>query len=115
MEIEGSTLRLDANDREQGVLTSVELPDGSGSGGVLVAEGDTPVFVLFADEALEVGDEVEVVASRRRFTITYVRHAHLGEQRVTALGIRAPDTEVPGVSGASDPTSTREDERPADG
>lgn len=93
MRIEGSTLWLDASDHEHSVLTSLTLPDGSASGGLLVPEGDDLVFVLFADEELGVGDTV--VASEQRFTIASVRHAHRLEQPVTALVIRRPEADDP--------------------
>lgn len=91
MEIEGSTLRLDADDRQNSLMMSLELPAGSSSGGLLVAEGGSLVFVLFAHEDLEAADEV-VVPSGQRFTVTSSRHAYLDEVPVTVLRVRPSDT-----------------------
>lgn len=93
MKIEGSTLRLDAHDRENSLMMSLQLPAGSSSGGLLVAEGGNLVFVLFAHEGLEAADEV-VVRSGQRFTVTSSRDAYLDEEPVTVLRVRPSDTGV---------------------
>lgn len=92
MDIRGSKLRFDARDWQNGALTSVRLPAGSASGGLLVVEDDVLVFLLFADEDLEVGDEV-VVPSDRRCTVTTVRHVTLDQRPVTALEARPRDAD----------------------
>jgi hypothetical protein len=84
-----STLRFEANYRQHGALTRVELPDGSVSGGLLV-RGDRPVLVLFEELALETGDVV-VAARDRRLTVASVHHGQLNGEPVTALEVEAQE------------------------
>lgn len=86
-----STLRFELAYRENGALTSVRLPGGTSSGGLLVDEGDRLVFVLFAEEEVEVGDEV-VAPPGRRFTVASVHRGTLNDHPVTALEVRGRDT-----------------------
>jgi hypothetical protein len=87
MDVPRSTLRLDDSYREDGTLTSVMLPAGAASGGLLLDESGRRLLVLFADEELEPGDEVRV-PSGSRFTVTSVQHGRLNGEPVTALQVR---------------------------
>lgn len=85
-----STLRFEATYRQQGALTSVELPDGSTSGGLLV-RGEPPVLVLFEELALETGDRV-TAAPERRFRVTSVHRGELNGEPVTALEVQRSES-----------------------
>lgn len=89
-----STLRFELAYREHGALTSVELPGGSTSGGLLVDEGERLVVVLFEEEEVEIGDQV-VASPDRRLTVVSVHHGTLNRQPVTALEVRARDAPAP--------------------
>lgn len=86
-----STLRFEATCRQDGALTRVELPDGSGSGGLLVRDTGRLVLVLFEEIALDPGEEV-VAHPRRRLTVTSVHHGELNGEDVTALEVEPAES-----------------------
>ncbi len=80
-------LPLDHGWQEKSTLSSVQLPDGSESGGVLIDNGDGLMLVLFADEELSVGDRV-VIARGLELAVAGVERGTLSGRRVTALDVR---------------------------
>lgn len=80
-------LTLDPGWRDRSTLSSVQLPDGSESGGFLIDRGDGLLLVLFADEELQVGDRV-VVARGLELGVAGVERGTLSGRRVTALEVR---------------------------
>lgn len=98
MEIESSTLRLDADDLANSKLMGVELPSGSISGGLLVAGGESLVFVAFSEIDADAGDEL-LVPPDTRLAVTSAERAHLHEQPVTVLEVRPRETDDRGGAG----------------
>lgn len=84
-------LTLDRGWRQKSTLSSVQLPDGSESGGVLIDNGDGLMLVLFADEELRVGDRI-VVARGLELAVAGVERGTLSGRRVTALDVRESTT-----------------------
>lgn len=81
-----SKATIDPGWRTDSTLTSVRLPDGSESGGVLIDRDGEMVFVLFADEDLAAGDRIEI-AQELTLTVAGVEHGTLSGQRVTILDV----------------------------
>lgn len=94
MDIDDGTLRLESEDFAHGTLMGVELPSASLSGGLLVAEHDSLVFVLFSEEDVQAGDVVRVPPDLR-FSVVSARHATLREQPVTVLELRPREDDDP--------------------
>lgn len=92
MEIEGSTLRLDADDLANSKLMGVELPSGAISGGLLVANGERLVFLAFSDVDVEAGDDL-LVPPDLRLIVDTVREADLDDHPVTVLGVRPTEAD----------------------
>lgn len=81
---------VEPRDRKKEVLSSLELPDGSMCGGLLL-DGDDggKVLRLFAEEDVRPGDEVELQGDRY-LSVEAVRHRALDDWRVTDLVVRGP-------------------------
>lgn len=82
-----SELSIDPSWRERSTLTTVRLPDGTASGGVLTDPEAGGLLVLFDDRDLDHGDRV-VVAYGLVLMVTGVRHGTITGQQVTALRVR---------------------------
>lgn len=78
-----------SEDRRNGVMTSVELPDGSAAAGLLVEDGDGLTLRLHADEELRPGAEVEG-PDDRFFRVVDVRPGNVDDHPVTELAVRGP-------------------------
>lgn len=75
--------------RDRSLLTGVQLPDGTASGGFLIEREEGLLLLLFAEEEeLRVGDRV-AVARARELTVDGVRRGTFTGERVTALDVRA--------------------------
>lgn len=78
-----------ANDwRENSLIVSVRLPDGSGSGGVLIEEQDELVLVLFDERELSIGDELVLPYDDTRVEVVDVDRGTMEEQRVTVAKVQ---------------------------
>lgn len=82
-------MRPDDGDQRGAVLTSVELPDGSVSGGLLLRSKEELVLQLYAEVDLEAGEEVRVPGDRY-FTVTDVRTGHVDDFRATDVVVEGP-------------------------
>lgn len=78
-----------SSDRKKEVLSSLELPDGSMCGGLLVDDGDARVLRLYAEQDLKPGDEVELPGDRY-LSVTAVRRKALDDHPVTELEVQGP-------------------------
>lgn len=79
----------DDDDHQPAVLTTMELPDGSVSGGLLRRSDDELVVQLYGEEELSPGDEIRVQGDRY-MTVTEVRHGYVDDMRVTDLVVEGP-------------------------
>ncbi|MFW6192825.1 MAG: hypothetical protein ACOC83_04990 [Gemmatimonadota bacterium] len=78
-----------SSERQKRVLSSLELPDGSMCGGMLVGDGEGTVLRLFSEVDLHPGDEVELPGDRY-LSVTGTRHRVLDDFLVTELAVQGP-------------------------
>lgn len=79
----------DDGDHRGAMLTSVELLDGSVSGGLLLRSGDELVLQLYSDEEVRPGDEIRIPGDRY-LTVTDVRHDAVDDFAVTNVVVEGP-------------------------
>jgi hypothetical protein len=82
-------LGFDSSDRQKKVLSSLELPDGSMCGGLLLVDDEDKVLRLFTDEDVRPGDEVGLPGDRY-VSVMGVRRRPLDDYLVTDLAVRGP-------------------------
>lgn len=83
-------MAAETSDRESAVLCSVDLPDGSESGGWLYGDGDRRVLRLFGEHDVQAGDELEL-PGERYLTVVDARHRALEDWVVTDLTVEGPN------------------------
>lgn len=81
---------LDEGDHRQKVLSSLELPDGSMCGGMLVDDDEGEMVLrLYTEKELQAGEEVGLPGDRY-LSVTGVRHRVVDDYEVTELTVRGP-------------------------